>query len=81
MAPARAVAASCFERSSNGFRRTKMVAALEPNEKLEPSRPAKAMAPFTPSVLRMMSVARVITASVRSSEAPAGSWITPIRKP
>ncbi|MNF17129.1 hypothetical protein D3C80_2204650 [compost metagenome] len=58
-----------------------MVAALEPNEKLEPSRPAKATVPSTPSVFWMISLARFITASVRSSEAPAGSWMTPIRKP
>ena len=81
MAPARAVAASSLERSSKPFRRTKMVAALEPNEKLEPSRPAKATVPSTPAVPWMILVARSITAWVRSRDAPAGSWMTPIRKP
>jgi hypothetical protein len=37
--------------------------------------------PSTPSVDWMMSGARVITASVRSSDEPGGSWTTPIRKP
>ena len=58
-----------------------MVAALEPAEKLVPSRPAKAATSMTPSVEPTIYTARFMAASVRSSDEPGGNWTTPIRKP
>ena len=82
MAPAsEAAACSAVLRSSKASRRTKMVAALDPNEKLDPSKPANDTTPSTPSVLRMICEARDMTSCVRSSEAPGGSCTTPIRNP
>ena len=54
---------------------------LEAGLKVDPSRPAKAAVSrifgFCETTLRICSTA----ASVRSSEEPGGSWMTPIRKP
>jgi hypothetical protein len=59
----------------------KKVPALGWAEKLAPSRPAIIASSTMPSVSRAIWPARCITASVRSSAEPGGSWTTPIRKP
>ena len=48
-------------------------------EKPAIDRPGKATESMMPGTLRAMSLICRMTASVRSSEAPAGSWAMPIR--
>ena len=48
-------------------------------EKPAIDRPGNATASMIPGVCSAMSLMRRITASVRSSDAPAGSWAMPIR--
>ena len=47
--------------------------------RVAPEKPANATAKLTPGVARMTSPARRTTASVRSSDAPSGSWIATMR--
>ena len=62
-------------RSSNGSGPTKMAPAFDALERVAPENPANATANLIPGVSRMISLARRTTASVRSSDAPSGSWI------
>ena len=66
-------------RSSNGFRPKKMIPSFGAAEKPAIDRPGKATESMMPGIFSAMSLMRRITASVRSSEAPAGSWAMPIR--
>ena len=62
-------------RSSNGLRVTKMAPALGALVSVAPSRPAKPAVWAVPSTERASLVASRTTLSVRSIEAPGGSWI------
>ena len=73
--PADSPALSRLSKSLNGAKITPALLALV---KVAPEKPAKATASCTPGVLRMISEAFWITASVRSSEAPSGSCTTTI---
>jgi hypothetical protein len=66
-------------RSSNGFGPTKMAPPLGVVARVAPEKPANATAYLMPGVARMISLAWRTTASVRSSEAPSGSWMATIR--
>ncbi|KAG1317806.1 hypothetical protein G6F63_015508 [Rhizopus arrhizus] len=66
-------------RSSKGLSVTNTMPALELLVKPLIDRPGNAMADCTPGSFRAMSLMRRITASVRSSEAPLGSCVKPIR--
>ncbi len=67
-------------RAPAGFRRCRRRRRrrreLEALVKVAPLKPAKATAFFTPGVLRMISEARSMTASVRDRAAPSGSCTT-----
>ena len=58
---------------------TKATPALGANVKVAPSRPAKATACATPGRDSRMSVAFRMTASVRGSDEPGGSWNTAMK--
>ena len=66
-------------RSSNGLRVTKITPALGALVKVAPSKPAKVTVCAAPAAQRMIAEALRITASVRSSVAPGGSWIAVMR--
>ena len=66
-------------RSANGRNGMKITPALGALVKVPPSKPAKATEFCTPGCCRMIAEARRITASVRASDAPGGSWNTAIR--
>ncbi|MCY1535317.1 hypothetical protein D9M68_707170 [compost metagenome] len=66
-------------RSSKGLSVTNTMPALELLVKPLMDRPGKAMALCTPGSFKAISLMRRITASVRSSEAPLGSCVKPIR--
>ncbi len=66
-------------RSSKGVSGEKIAPAFGALVNVAPSKPANGAVARTPSVPRMISVARRTTRSVRASEAPGGSWITVIR--
>ena len=66
-------------RSSKGFRPKKMMPSLGAAEKPAIDRPGKATESTMPGTSSAMRLISRITASVRSSEAPAGSWAMPIR--
>ena len=66
-------------RSSNGSCTTKIAPALALLARVAPEKPANATACRTPGVWRITSLAWRTTSSVRSSDAPSGSWIATIR--
>ena len=66
-------------RSSNGFNPAKIAPAFDAFVNVAPSNPANATACSTPGVARMICVAALTAALVRSSELPAGSCIASIR--
>ncbi len=66
-------------RFSNGARPKKMMPSFGAAENPAIDRPGNATASTMPGVFKAMSLMRRITASVRSSDAPAGSWAMPIR--
>ena len=68
----------CPVRSSNGLKMTKMAPALEAALKEAPEKPAIPTVWATPGTARAAPAALCTTASVRSSEAPSGSWIAMI---
>ena len=64
-----------FTRSSNGSSAEKIAPALVELVRVAPEKPENATAPAMPGVSSRILAARWTTASVRSSEAPSGSWI------
>ena len=66
-------------RLSNGARPKKTMPSFGAAEKPAIDRPGKATESTMPGTFSAMSLMRRITASVRSSEAPAGSCAMPIR--
>ncbi len=66
-------------RSSKGFRATKTMPLLGELVKPLIERPGKAMELATSGWARAMSPMRRMTESVRSSEAPSGSWAKAMR--
>jgi hypothetical protein len=68
-------------RSPKGLRTAKMADEFEAFVKVAPEKPAKADASFTPGVLLMTSIARLVTSSVRDSDDPSGVCTTAIRYP
>ena len=62
-------------RSSNGVGPTKIAPAFDALARVAPEKPAKATAKRMPGVSRMIWLALRTTASVRSSDAPSGSWM------
>ena len=75
-------AADCggsFARFSNGSSITNIAPAFGALVKVAPEKPTMLTACATPGIFSAMSTARLITSSVRSSEAPGGSCATTIR--
>ena len=72
---AQAFVGALLERLSG----TKITPAFGALVKVAPSKPAKGTACATPGVASMSLVTRRVTSSVRSSDAPGGSWMTVIR--
>lgn len=68
----------CSSRSSKLSKGVKITPEFEALVKVAPLKPAKATASLTPGTSRIIADARWTTASVRSSEAPSGSWMTTI---
>ena len=66
-------------RFSNGSRITKIAPAFGALVKVAAEKPTRVKACATPGVSSAMSMARRITSSVRSSEAPGGSCAITIR--
>ena len=67
-----------FTRSSNGSSAAKIAPALVELVRVAPEKPENATVRATPGVSSRIFPARCTTASVRSSEAPSGSWIAVI---
>ena len=66
-------------RSSNGSRGRNTAPEFGALVKVAPEKPAKLTACATPGTFSAMSTTRLLTASVRASEAPAGSCVTTMR--
>jgi hypothetical protein len=66
-------------RCANGFNETKITPVFGALVNVAPSKPVKATEFCTPGRSRMIFDACRITASVRPSEAPGGSWNAAIR--
>ena len=74
-----AIFSARLSRSPLSFSGTNIAAALGAVVKVAPSNPAKATVRACPGFFSAIACACRKTSSVRSSEEPGGSWMTPIR--